>query len=168
MARIPEFVLIFSPNSVSDRGFSIMLLQHTGCPLAGPGATLVPTSWCPHRSCSSNRIFVDQTEKRDLISRALAAQIPNPGSVSRRARREIFDVSPRVGAVGPLGVILQRCFVASCRFVSFLLFVSHMVVTRGPGCGMISCPRGPFRVIHFRPQAVFAARFPKVPHQVTL
>ena len=37
---------------------------------------------------------------RDLISRALDAQIPNPGSVSRRKKRERFDVSPRAGAVG--------------------------------------------------------------------
>jgi hypothetical protein len=27
-------------------------------------------------------------------------QIPNLGSVSRRAKRDIFDFSPRVGAVG--------------------------------------------------------------------
>ena len=38
-----------------------------------------------------NRIFVDQNENRDLISRALGAQIPNPGSVRSRAKREIFD-----------------------------------------------------------------------------
>jgi hypothetical protein len=44
-------------------------------------------------------MFVDHNEKRDLISRALAAQIPNPGSLSRRAKREMFDLSPRVGAV---------------------------------------------------------------------
>ena len=47
----------------------------------------------PHPG-SRNRIFVDQNEKRDLISRALGAQIPNPGSVSRRAKREIFDFLP--------------------------------------------------------------------------
>ena len=34
-----------------------------------------------------------------LISRALGTQIPNPGSVSRRATCEIGDVSPRVDAV---------------------------------------------------------------------
>jgi hypothetical protein len=37
-------------------------------------------------------------EKRDLISRALGVQIPNPGSVSHCAGREIFDLSPHVGA----------------------------------------------------------------------
>ena len=41
-----------------------------------------------------NRIFVDQHENRDPISRALGMQIPNPGSVSRRAGRDIFDFSP--------------------------------------------------------------------------
>ena len=46
------------------------------------------------------RTFVDQNEKRDLISRALGAQIPNPGSVSRRTKRDIFDVSLRACAVG--------------------------------------------------------------------
>jgi hypothetical protein len=43
---------------------------------------------------------VDQNENQDLISAANFARIPNPGSVSRRAGREIVDVSPRVGAVG--------------------------------------------------------------------
>ena len=43
---------------------------------------------------------MDQNEKRDLISRALGVQIPNPGSTRSRAKREFFDVSPRVGAVG--------------------------------------------------------------------
>jgi hypothetical protein len=50
--------------SVSDRGFSIMLLQYTGCTLAGLGSTLVPPSRSPHRSCSRNRILVDQHEAR--------------------------------------------------------------------------------------------------------
>jgi hypothetical protein len=57
-------------------------------------------SWCPHRSCSRHRSFVNQKEKRDLISRALCTQIPNPGFVSRCAGRDIFGFSPRVGAVG--------------------------------------------------------------------
>jgi hypothetical protein len=51
-------------------------------------------------------MFVEQNEKRDLISRALGAQIPNPGSVSRHAGLDIFDF--RVALV-LLGVILQRC-----------------------------------------------------------
>jgi hypothetical protein len=41
-----------------------------------------------------NRFFVDPNEKRHLISRALGAQIPNLGSVSRRAKREMFDLLP--------------------------------------------------------------------------
>jgi hypothetical protein len=45
-------------------------------------------------------MFVDQHEKRDLISRARGMQIPNPGSVSRRAGCDTFDFSPRIGAVG--------------------------------------------------------------------
>jgi hypothetical protein len=81
-----------------------MLLQYTGCALAGLGSTLVPPSWCPRRSCSRNHIFVDQNENRDLISRALGAQIPNPGSVPRRAKRDIFDFSPRVGAVATVSL----------------------------------------------------------------
>jgi hypothetical protein len=43
---------------------------------------------------------VDQKENRGLISRALGAQIPNPGFVSRRAGCDIFDFSPRTGSVG--------------------------------------------------------------------
>ena len=45
----------------------------------------------PEGCCSQNRIFMDHNEKRDLISRALGAQIPNPGSFRSRAEREIFD-----------------------------------------------------------------------------
>jgi hypothetical protein len=43
---------------------------------------------------------VDQHDKRNLISKALGAQIPNPGSASCRAGREILDVSPRIRADG--------------------------------------------------------------------
>jgi hypothetical protein len=67
--------------------------------LTEPGSTLVPPPWCPHRSCSRHRIFVDHNEKRHLISRALGAQILNPGSVSRHVKREFVDVSPRAGTV---------------------------------------------------------------------
>ena len=77
-----------------------MLLLYTGCALAGPWSTLVPPPWCPNRSCSRHRMFVDRNEKRDLISRAVGAQIPNPGFVSRHTQRDILDLSPRVGAVG--------------------------------------------------------------------
>ena len=45
-------------------------------------------------------MFADQNEKRDLISIALGAQIPNPGSIRSRANREMFEVSPRIGVVG--------------------------------------------------------------------
>jgi hypothetical protein len=68
---------------------------------------LVPPSWCPHRSCSRSRIFVDRNQKRRLISRALGVQLPNPGSVSRRARCEIFDFSPL--AMVLFGFIVQWC-----------------------------------------------------------
>jgi hypothetical protein len=77
-----------------------MLMWYTGSGLAGPGCALVPPSWSSHQSCSRNRMFVDQNEKRHLISRALGERVQNPGAVSRRAEREIFDVSPRAGAVG--------------------------------------------------------------------
>jgi hypothetical protein len=43
---------------------------------------------------------VEQHENRDLISKANFVENPNPGSVSRRAKRELFDCSPRVGVVG--------------------------------------------------------------------
>jgi hypothetical protein len=42
-----------------------------------------------------NLSFVDQNEKRDLISRALGTQIPNPGSARSRAKRE-FVYAPRL------------------------------------------------------------------------
>jgi hypothetical protein len=48
-------------------------------------------------------MFVDKSENRDLISSALGAQIPNPGSIRSRAKREIFV------ALVLLGVMLQRC-----------------------------------------------------------
>jgi hypothetical protein len=51
-------------------------------------------------------MFVDQNENRDLISRALGAQIPNPGSIRSRAKLDVFIV--RLALV-LLGVILQRC-----------------------------------------------------------
>jgi hypothetical protein len=38
-------------------------------------------------------------ELQHLHSRALGAQIPNPGSIRSRVKREILDVSPRAGAV---------------------------------------------------------------------
>jgi hypothetical protein len=63
---------------------------HLGAPAVVP----------PPEVCSRNRCFVDQNEKRDLISRALGAEIPNPGSVARRTKRDILDVSTRVGVVG--------------------------------------------------------------------
>ena len=63
--------------------------------------------------------FVDQNENRYLISRALGVQIPNPGSVSRRAGRDILDFSPRAGAVG---VILQRCHCYNFQPPPFLQF----------------------------------------------
>jgi hypothetical protein len=45
---------------------------------------------------------MEQNQNRGLISAANFEQNPNPGSVSRRAGREAFDVSPRVaGAGGP-------------------------------------------------------------------
>jgi hypothetical protein len=39
-------------------------------------------------------MFVDQNEKRDLISKTFRVQIPNPGSVSPRAKREIVEFLP--------------------------------------------------------------------------
>jgi hypothetical protein len=51
-------------------------------------------------------MFVEQHEKRVLISRALGVQIPNPGSVSRRAGHDNFDISPPLVL---LEIILQRC-----------------------------------------------------------
>jgi hypothetical protein len=53
-------------------------------------------------------IFVDRNAKRHLISRALCAQIPNLGSVSRRVKHEcsIFRL-----VLGLLEVILQRCHI---------------------------------------------------------
>jgi hypothetical protein len=107
-----------SPNSVSDRGFSIMLLLYTCCALAGTGCVLVPPSCCPgpprHEFQTSpgglpevvphpglrNRIFVDQNENRDLISAGFFAQNPNPGSDRAYTKRDTFYFSPRVGAVG--------------------------------------------------------------------
>jgi hypothetical protein len=70
---------------------------------AGPG----PRNSGANRRLSSSRYLgsrkrgrVDQNEKRDLTSRALGAQIPNPGSVSRRAGRDVLVFSPRAGVVG--------------------------------------------------------------------
>jgi hypothetical protein len=53
-----------------------------------------------------------KTEKRDLISRALAAEIPNPGSVSRPAGREIIDFAPQWCCWGSFcnGVIVLSTF----------------------------------------------------------
>jgi hypothetical protein len=51
---------------------------------------------------------VDQNEKRrDLSSRALGEQIPNPGSVPRLALDTKFSMFRLVLVL--LGVILQRC-----------------------------------------------------------
>jgi hypothetical protein len=50
---------------------------------------------------------VDQNENRDLISRALGTQIPNQGSVSRRAKR---DISMFRLVFALVGVMLQRCY----------------------------------------------------------
>jgi hypothetical protein len=49
---------------------------------------------------SRNRIFVDQNENRNLISRALGMQIPIPGSVPRHAGWKSFDVSLCICALG--------------------------------------------------------------------
>jgi hypothetical protein len=58
------------------------------------------------------------TRKKHLSLKPFGTKIPNPGPVSRRAKREMFDVSPRVGAVGghfekvsswsPGGILLAR------------------------------------------------------------
>jgi hypothetical protein len=61
--------------------------------------------WCPRRGAPAGvareiAFFVSQNEKRDLISTALGAQIPNPGSICSHAKCEVFDAWPRVGAVG--------------------------------------------------------------------
>jgi hypothetical protein len=53
---------------------------------------------------------VDQHENRDLTSAANFADNPNPGFVSRRAGRDIFDLSLPAGAAGASccnGVIQQ-------------------------------------------------------------
>ena len=50
---------------------------HVGAPVVVPPPELLVKSH-----------FLDQHEKRHLISRALGEQIPDPGSVSRRARHE--------------------------------------------------------------------------------
>jgi hypothetical protein len=77
-----------------------MSLQYTGSGLAGPVCTLVPRRGAPTGVAHEFVCFVDQHEKRHLISRAPLVQIPNAGSVARRAKRDMFDVLPRVGAVG--------------------------------------------------------------------
>jgi hypothetical protein len=120
-SRISSQIDTFPPRALAIRAFSIILLLYSGSGLARHGYALVPPSWYPRpprhdfqtapeglpevvpHPGSRNRMFVDQNEEneeRDQISRALGAQIPNPGSVSRRAGCEHFDVSPRIGAVG--------------------------------------------------------------------
>jgi hypothetical protein len=65
----------------------------------------------PHPG-SRNHIFVDQNEKRYRISRALGAQIPNPGSIARRAKREIFYFCcyPPLPCRSLIGVLLKASY----------------------------------------------------------
>jgi hypothetical protein len=77
--------------------------------------------------------------------RALGSQIPNPGAVSRRMKREILDVASR-----------WCCWEAFCNGVIVLCdFVSS-----GVGWGGTSGPRGPFRVTCVGRKRRFAARAP--------
>jgi hypothetical protein len=70
-----------------------------------PDGTARPSgSGPPHRHTGlRNRSVADRIQKRDLISATTFAQIPNPGSVARHAKREIFDFlpppTPPVGAL---------------------------------------------------------------------
>jgi hypothetical protein len=95
------------PRALAIWGFSIMFLLYTGSGLAGPGCMLVPRLGAPTGVASEIACFVDQRENRDLISRALGAQLPNPGSVSLPRGRCNFLMF-RLALV-LLGVILQRC-----------------------------------------------------------
>jgi hypothetical protein len=83
-----------------------------GAPRGPPGRRFINTrafiyrrSLVHNTTPSRNGVFVGQTEKRPHRSKALAAQIPNPGSVARRAKREIFDFCPPPWV--PTGALLK-------------------------------------------------------------
>jgi hypothetical protein len=132
-----------SPNSTSDRGvLDKSSVLHPAWP--EPGAR-----WCPRRVVPPPELLVksnvvDPNEKRDLISRALGVQIPNPGSISRRAKREILDVSPRVGTF--LGSFCNGV-VAYCAFSEIIRIWpvnSAGLIAGDPSPGATwrkSCPR---------------------------
>jgi hypothetical protein len=56
-------------------------------------------TWPPTPACEIDVLWT-KTKNRDFIYAVLPPQRPNPGSDRARAKREIVDVSPRVGAVG--------------------------------------------------------------------
>jgi hypothetical protein len=94
----------------------------------GAVCTLVSPSWCPRPPMHEfqtapaglpevvphpgprNRVFVDLIYKRPHRSKALAVQIPNPGSVSRRAKREILDFLPPPPCRVPIGALLKASY----------------------------------------------------------
>jgi hypothetical protein len=81
-------------------------------PWPDPGPRLCPPPWCPNRSCSRTRMFVDKNQKRHLISRVSArrVRIRAPFPAARNAKCSVFRL-----ALVSLGVMLQGCHLECTR-----------------------------------------------------